>query len=294
MELGFTIDPFHPDSIPPRQAGEAVLEGAVRAQREGLDYVQCPAHHVSGDRKFLQAIPTAARLGAVFDHVAVMCLLPLHDPVQLTERLGTLGCFVDDLDLWCAVGGHEAAFEAFGVPMAERGRRFDEHLSVIQQLCDGDPVTVDGEFVTLEDVVVNPRPDPRICIGGIAEPAVRRAGRRGDAWVVSAREGDADIERKLEWFEAAGGGDVLVRRDVLVREDADEASEALDAVLAAGYRGWDRAAAEERILCGGVDDVVDRFEAYETLGIDEVVISPVRASETAETLRLVAEARDRL
>lgn len=283
MKVGYAIDAFQPLASDSTTAGDAVVSDAQAATDSGFDYVECPDHHVSDDRHFFQHLPTASRLSATFDHVAVMCLLPLYDPVYLAERLGTLDCFVDQLDMWCAVGGHEPAFEAFDVPIENRAELFIEHLSVIESLAaNDDPVSFDGTHVTLDEVRVNPRPDPRICIGGIAKPAVRRAGRRGDAWIVSVRETDDDLERKLEWFTDAGGGDVILRRDALIREEADDAASEVDTLIQGGYRDWDDPSG--RILYGDPATVADRLEGYESLGVDEVVVSPIDdgADETVD------------
>lgn len=293
MKVGCAIDAFQPLAGNATSAGDAVVSKAETAEESGFDYVECPDHHVSDDRRFFQHLPTASRLSATFDHVAVMCLLPLYNPVYLAERLGTLDCFVDRLDLWCAVGGHEPAFEAFDVPLADRAELFTEHLSVIESLLVNDaPISYDGTHITLDEVSINPRPDPRICIGGIAKPAVRRAGRRGDAWIVSVRETDDDLERKLEWFRDAGGGDVILRRDALVREDADEAASAVDSLVRDGYRDWDDPSG--RILSGDPATVADRLDQYDSLGVDEVVVSPVddQAEETVEQFSDVWEYLD--
>jgi alkanesulfonate monooxygenase SsuD/methylene tetrahydromethanopterin reductase-like flavin-dependent oxidoreductase (luciferase family) len=283
MKVGYAIDAFQPLTSDATTAGDAVVSGAETAGERGFDYVECPDHHISEKRRFFQHIPTASRLSATFDHVAVMCLLPLYDPVYLAERLGTLDCFVDQLDMWCAVGGHEPAFEALDVPLEDRAELFNEHLSVIESFAaTDDPVSFDGTHVSLDEVSINPRPDPRVCIGGIAKPAVERAGRRGDAWIVSVRESDADLERKLEWFTDAGGGDVILRRDALIRERANDAAADVDALIADGYRGWDDPGG--RILSGDPATVANRLEAYESLGVDEVVVSPIDdgADETVD------------
>ncbi|MWV38478.1 LLM class flavin-dependent oxidoreductase [Natrialba sp. INN-245] len=285
MKIGYAIDAFQSLDSDSASAGDDVVSGAQAAYDSDFDYVECPDHHISDDRHFFQHLPTASRLSATFDHVAVMCLLPLYDPVYLAERLGTLDCFVDQLDLWCAIGGHEPAFDAFDVSFENRAELFDEHLSVIESLtADDEPVFFDGEHVSLDGVLINPRPDLRVCIGGIAKPAVRRAGRRGDAWVVSVQETDDDLERKLEWFNDAGGGDVVLRRDALIRDDATTAAADVESLIQNGYRGWDDPAG--RILSGDPATVADRLEQYESLGVDDVVISPVDdAGETVDRFR---------
>lgn len=115
--------------------------------------------------------------------------------------------------------------------------RFVESLELIRRLWRDDDVTADEEFRTLDNVSVNPKASPeRVCIAGRAEPAVRRAGRLGDSWVAGI-ESLPDLRRKREWFDAAGGGDILVRRDALVLEDGDRARKLAERKLREGYRG---------------------------------------------------------
>jgi alkanesulfonate monooxygenase SsuD/methylene tetrahydromethanopterin reductase-like flavin-dependent oxidoreductase (luciferase family) len=61
----------------------------------------------------------------------------------------------------------------------------DEYLPSLRRLLLGHPVTFDGTFVTLDDVRIEPTPDPaiKITVGGRSGAALRRAARQGDGWV---------------------------------------------------------------------------------------------------------------
>ena len=290
MRLGYSITSFH-DTGTAAAGADAVVDRARAATAAGYDYVQAGDHHAVAGGDYLQNVPMAARLAAETDHVAALFLLPLYDPVLVAEQLGTLDALVDDLDFWCAVGGQEAAFEAFGIPLSERAPRLEESLALIRGLWAEDGVTVDGTFYAVEDVSVNPKADPRVAIAGSAEPAVRRAGRLGDAWVATPSEDHDSLERKIGWFDEAGGGDVIVRRDALVQADAGTARERARSLLSAGYRGWPADA--DWPLVGDPEAVARELATLERLGVDEVVVRPMADDHAIETLEGVAAARAR-
>jgi len=291
MDLGYSITSFHPADVSPRTAADSVVDRARAASEAGIDYVECGDHHVVGDGQYLQNVPMAARLAAEFDHVAPLALVPLYDPVLLAEQVGTIGALVDRLDLWCGLGHEQDSYDAFGVPMAERAPRFEEALELLDRLWTEETVTFDGEFYAVEDVSVNPTCDPRICVGAAAEPAVRRAGRLGDAWVASPAESVADVERRAAWFEEAGGGDLLARRDALCLPDGEHARGLADDLLADGYRGW---GPDAPVLAGDADDVADDLAALADVGVEEVVVRPMADEHAVETLETVAAGRERL
>lgn len=294
MQFGYFCTPFFSADPPPSETADRLVENAQTARDAGFDYVELGDHHVTPDGRFLQNVPTAGRLAAEYDHVGVTFLLPLYDPLYVAEYLGTLGAFVDRVDAWPVVGGDERAFDAVGVPIEERGPRFVEALALVRRLLSEESVTFDGEFYSVADVTIEPRADVRWCVGGLSEPAVRRAGRVGDAWAVHPSESPADIERKLAWFRDAGGGDVVVRRDGLVLDDGDAARAFVDELLADGYREWPPD--QDWMVVGDAADAAEEFAALRDLGADEVVFGVASGDQrhVRETLRGVAAARERL
>jgi len=291
MKLGYSINSFH-GGVPGAAAADRVLANARVAADAGFDYVETGDHHVVHGGQYLQNVPTTARLSEQFDRVAAMALLPFYDPLLLAEQLGTVAAFAEAFDLWCALGHEDRSFEAFGVPKRERVPRFEEALELLRALWSEERVTYDGEFYGVEDVTINPKAESaRVCIGGSAEPAVRRAGRLGDAWVATPMETVDDLERKLGWLRDAeeDDTDAIVRRDALVLADGDRARELADEALADGYRGWPADA--EWVLAGDAEDVAAELDALSDAGADEVVVRPMQEAHAAETLREVAAAR---
>jgi alkanesulfonate monooxygenase SsuD/methylene tetrahydromethanopterin reductase-like flavin-dependent oxidoreductase (luciferase family) len=294
LDLGYSVTSAFSADRSPDAAATAVLDRAEVAAAAGYDLVEAGDHHVASGHQYLQNVPMAARLTETFDRVAVMFLLPLYHPVRVAEQVGTLDALVEQLDFWCAVGYNQAAFDAFGIPMAERGPRLEEALSLLETLWNEEDVSFDGTYYTADSTSVNPKADPRICIGGSAQPAVRRAAGRGDAWVVNADLPLDGIEERLPWVRDAADGDVelVVRRDAIVLKDGAAAEAAAGTLLADGYRGWDPAA--DWLLTGDAAAVAEDLAELRDAGVDEVVVRPMADDSAEETLRQTAVARDRL
>lgn len=296
MRLGYSVGSSVPEDRSPNEAVTELLSRAETARDAGFEYVEIGDHHVMAGVEnrpdgYLQNVPLASRLTQVFDHVAVLFLLPLYNPVLVSEQVGTLSALVDRLDLWSGIGWRRAEYDALGVPFANRGARLEEHVSVLKRLWNEDEVTYDGEFYQVEDVSVNPKADiGRYCFGGSVEPAVRRAGRMGDAWVVSPGEPPENIEPRVDWFRESGDGDVIIRRDVLALPDDADAKRRANAILTDGYRGWPQDAT--CTLAGNAEALAAEFQTLRRLGVDEVVVRPMEKAQAETTLREVAHARD--
>ena len=99
-------------------------------------------------------------------------------------------------------------YEACGVTKADRGKRTDEAMEVMRRLWHEDNVTHEGQFYTLHDVTVTPKPvqEPSlpVWVGGRSKAAQRRVGRVGDGWLVSFATPDEVAQGVEVVFETAG------------------------------------------------------------------------------------------
>lgn len=290
MQLGYSINSAQPSSKPAAQIAGKLIERARIASAVGYDYIQAGDHHTVENGQYFQNIPTLARIAATSEYIAPLFLLPLHHPIHIAEQCGTLGAFTDHFDFWCALGYEESSFAAFDVPMSERASRFEEALEIITRLWNEPSVTYQGKFYSFNEVSIGPTIQPdRICIGGSAQPAVKRAGQLGDAWVASPSEPIESLETKRDWFEEAGGGEIIARRDALVLEDQDKAESIARGMLEKGYRGWNSNA--PWLLVGDAETVVTDLRLLADVGVSDVTIRPMSDKYAEHTLRQVSKAR---
>lgn len=129
---------------------------------------------------FLAAVTRTVRLG-----VGVL-VLPQRQPVLLAKQLTSLDVLSGGrLTVGLGAGYVEAELGAFGVALADRGARTDEHLAAVLALWAGEPAFT-GASTSWSGVTQAPaplqRPRPPIVVGGHSRAALRRAVRHGDGW----------------------------------------------------------------------------------------------------------------
>ncbi len=123
------------------------------------------------------------------------------------ERAGvTAGRFA--INTTIGVGWSNVEFELLGQAFRNRGRRTDEMLEVMRKLWTGEFVEHHGEFYDFARLRMQPapkRPIP-VWVGGISDPALRRAARN-DGWI-SDLQPTADIVESIlkirKWRAEAG------------------------------------------------------------------------------------------
>lgn len=169
---------------------ESLAATLARAVDEGVDHV-CGGDHVSFHvGAGTDGLVTATSLLTLQQEVPVyvaLYLLPLRHPVPVARQLASVAELAPGrLTFGVGIGGEDRhEVEICGVDPSTRGRRMDECLEILRALADGEPVTYEGEFFSLQDALILPEPSPRIplIVGGRSGAAVRRAARLGDGWL---------------------------------------------------------------------------------------------------------------
>lgn len=113
-------------------------------------------------------------------------ILPLRHPLEVAKATGNLGYFSGGrVHLGCGAGWMKEEFDMVGVDFHTRGKRYDECIEVIRKVQSGKFVEHHGQFFNFPRIIMTPVPPTPvpILIGGISEPALRRAARTGDGWV---------------------------------------------------------------------------------------------------------------
>lgn len=121
-------------------------------------------------------------------------LLAFRNPVLVAKYTATLDFLSGGrLTLGVSLGGRPEEYTALGVPLRQRPSRLEENLEVMRLLWTGRGVHYSGRYIRLEGATVEPRPlQPGgipVYMGGASEPALRRAGRLAQGWVMGAMGG---------------------------------------------------------------------------------------------------------
>lgn len=135
---------------------------------------------------YVAAATTTVRLG-----LAILNM-PYYSPIVLSKALTTLDRLSSGrLDVGLGLGWAPPEFEAAGAPYERRGARGEEFIQCLQTIWTEPVVEFDGEFYRVPRSRVDPKPvqkpTPPILLGGMAEKALRRAGRTADGWISSSR-----------------------------------------------------------------------------------------------------------
>jgi probable F420-dependent oxidoreductase len=118
-------------------------------------------------------------------------VLPLRHPLEVGKTLGTLSLLSGGrVALGCGAGWIREEFDQLGVDFGTRGKRFDEMIAVMRALWRGGMVEHHGKFFDFDRLQISPAPRAPvpIYVGGISEPALRRAARLGDGWIGTGQD----------------------------------------------------------------------------------------------------------
>ena len=290
--------------LPPDCELPSVVAFARDAEALGFDFLACGEHvffHGPTANAFV-ALAAAAGGTRTIRLLSALTILPMYPAALAAKMIATLdGVSGGRFELGVGVGGeYPAEFEACGVPVAERGRRTDEALTVLTRLLAGEPVHFAGRHTTLAGQRLDPasaqRPRPPIWIGGRREASMRRAGRYGDGWLpylmapeqvasglATARAAAADCGR--EPGSVRGG----VFCWSAVSPDGNWARRTAADTVSATYQQDLRPRAGRYLLAGTPAEVTARLAEYAAAGAESVVFAPAcPAADVAAVIRTFA------
>jgi probable F420-dependent oxidoreductase len=114
-------------------------------------------------------------------------ILPMRNPILAAHAVATAAIFSGGrVILGVGVGWMREEFEALASDFSTRGKRTDEAIALMRSLWAGGYVEHRGEFYATPPVhlcVTPPGPIP-IYFGGGLGPAMERAARLGDGWIL--------------------------------------------------------------------------------------------------------------
>jgi len=138
---------------------------------------------------FLDPFVAMGAITAVTDRLRVytnVLKLAIRDPLLVAKAVSSAAALSDGrIGLGVGLSWIPEEFEWLGQSMKTRGVRTDEAIDIIRLVCTGEFVEFHGTHYEFGRLMVRPVPaEPvPIYVGGLSEPGLRRAARRGDGWI---------------------------------------------------------------------------------------------------------------
>lgn len=305
MRFGLSL-PHYGYSLPggERMTHEALLTWARRAESLGFDSVWISDHffysfarYGAGEERIgaLEPLTALAAVAVVTEHVRLGTLV-LGTPFRHPSMLAKMAAGIDQisggrLTLGVGAGWFQDEFEAFGFPFGGTGTRFETlemTLRTLRALFAGGPATSEAGDLHEAELLPSPVQSPiPIFVGGKGGPRLLRlAARLASGWNVVWRVAPGDHAYRVEALrricEDEGrdpatlglsvglygliGEDEGAARAAFARGQADMPGGALDAD---SYESW---CADT--LSGSPDRVLERVEAFASVGVEELILSP--------------------
>lgn len=264
--------------------GADPVADARHAEELGFDIVTV-TDHLPGRRPTHETWTLLTWIAAATERIRIgtnVLGLPYRHPAVTAKMAASLqGLSRGRLVLGLGGGGTNAEFEAFGLPVRERGRKIDaleEGLEVIRRLWSGEPVTFDGEHYRLQEAQITPSPSPRIPIwlGVYGRRSIRLAARVADGWIPSYPFAPPPRRKELQ--------DHLRRSAEEAGRDPGE----LEVAYNVGVSVDERAEPRERVVVGGPDRVAEALAAMVADGVTLLNLWPV-GEGTEQRERLARE-----
>ena len=268
------------------------------AEESGFDTATIGHHHfLPGNQAdpltFMTAV--AARTSTLRVGTGIF-QLPIHNPVRVAEQVATIDQISGGrISLGVGSGWWNLEYDVHGSNFRQRGARMEEALQILRLVWQHENTSFEGRFWSFPELTVHPRPvqqpNPPLWVAGVADVAVERAARLGDAWLCGPVQSISRAQSCLTTYRAACAAhqkpaDWILRRYAWVgtdkreiddeilpryvdglmvhwRESAeDEEEKALFARIDAGEPVTPADIAADRLLWGTPDQVIEQIQRY--------------------------------
>jgi probable F420-dependent oxidoreductase len=250
---------------------EGMEAGAETAERLGwsivwtTDHVMVPTSAADDYGTNYDAIEVLAWIGARFSKVRLgtsVIVVPQRNAVVLAKELSSLDALSGGR-LVAGVGGgwNEEEFQNIGAGerFHVRGAYLDETIDLWRHLWSGSREPFNGRFHDFDDFAFSPLPaqggSVPIVVGGRAEPALRRAGRKGD-WYHSSATSAAKYADRVPIMRAA----------------AEAAGRAMPRLTARAWTEFGPATSNHYAVRGTVEEMAAEIRAFGELGVDHLAV----------------------
>lgn len=201
------------------------LDHVAWAESIGFDSVWFNEHHFDGLCPSPLVMTAAAAMRTKRVRLSsCVTLAPLYHPLRLAEEAAMVSVLSEGrYDLGIGMGYSEKEFEAFGVNMRHRPSLMEDTVDFVRRAWTGEPFAFEGKRFKMPEIAVTPVPadPPRILIGGVAEPAIRRAALLGDGFLSS---NNAHLPTYVAALKEYGRtGTAIAAQVALIAEDPERA-----------------------------------------------------------------------
>jgi probable F420-dependent oxidoreductase len=250
--------------------------GYIRARLDDKPY-----YHPLATLSYLAATTKRVRLGTS------VLVLPYHNPVELAKYAATLDQMSGGrVILGVGAGAMTEEFDALGVPFRQRGALTNEGIEIMKELWTNPDPHYRSQRWNLAGFKFAPKPvqQPAIplWVGGSSSGALRRAATLGDGWHptgLSSEEFRAGREEVRKLAMAAGRDPDLLTMSMRVE------------VEVGGKASSQRAASRARLPGDNADQMIAGIRAYQSAGVDHIVLALNSGDMAGITALMVAIAQ---
>jgi 5,10-methylenetetrahydromethanopterin reductase len=286
----------------PEWPPEELPEFARGAERGGFDELW-----LVEDCFLVGGLTMAATALAVTDRVRVgIGLLPaaMRNPALAAMEIAGLARLHPGRFIATFGHGVEDWMRQIGARPPNRLAALEEIVGSVRRLLAGEPVTMDGRHVHLDDVRLAHVPGevPPILIGTTGPRALEIARRAADGFLLAEGSGPDAVR----WAKGIAGGTACVYAWLSVDEDRDAAADA----LRPGLESWRRMGLYPRLfelagvgddattldldqvramsISGNADDCARKVRALGDAGADSVIVVPRHEDHDEQVARFIA------
>jgi alkanesulfonate monooxygenase SsuD/methylene tetrahydromethanopterin reductase-like flavin-dependent oxidoreductase (luciferase family) len=188
--------------------------------------------------------------------------------VLVAKQVATLDALTQGrVLLGVGTGWIEEELRYLGAAWQQRGAMLDEALQVLRHLWSDEVAnSFQGRYTAFDDIACFPKPaqpgGPKVLIGGMTAPSLRRVATAGDGWIPWAVT-PQELQEGVARIRAYGGTKELALVCIM---PADLGSHAMDRYT--GVFGEDH-----KLLSGSVTTVAQMVAAFEEAGLHHLVCS---------------------
>ncbi|SRR6266542_2076845 len=220
------------------------LEEARLADELGFDAVWLAEHHFSSYGICPSLAVLAAAIARETRRVRIgtsVVIAPFAHPIRIAEDFAMVDVLSGGrLEFGLGRGYQPKEFQGLGISMDKTRERFDESLEIIRRAWTGERLTFEGEFYTIRDLRVLPKPlqkpHPPLWTAAVSPDTYTAAAKRGLKILTAPSFTPWDILRKnfdayrTTWRDVHGtdaGADICVNKIVHVADSSKQAREDL-------------------------------------------------------------------